>query len=502
MKRIHTHYENLKVARNAPPEVIRAAYKSLSKMHHPDRNPDNPDSARIMSIINTSYEVLSDPKKRRQHDEWIKSQEQDYSPQPVNSKPSPETNYSPDFELPKSGNFVFDDLPDKVKENLKKRVNGDIETQIAVKTGGIAWNYVWTIVLFGWFVYLLSDAAEYRWNDESTLWMPILTAIATVLLSINLNRIVRWNSSPLHCWLIVSPLYVIKTELDRVWYWPIWSISDISGTHNYQNGAYQDTSLKVSFEGKPISFTITPEPAYTQLISTLQSFDTKFRTAVANGDMNYVILNDDFAECHSMPSNAGQRKIATKVAYVFISTFALSAIIYSAAYIYNSERPYKPLNFRPNVASNIPYTSTQQTPRTSYIRPTAAPNGQPWPASADYVSGYKKLHTDGLSSVTVDNTRNNSDVFVKLVHIGQAKAFPVRTFFIPASSRFTIRKISEGNYDIRYRDLVSGALTRSESFRLEEISTQNGVEYSNITMTLYKIKNGNMQTYPISEDEF
>jgi curved DNA-binding protein CbpA len=29
MKQIHTHYENLKVARNASPEAIKTAYKSL-----------------------------------------------------------------------------------------------------------------------------------------------------------------------------------------------------------------------------------------------------------------------------------------------------------------------------------------------------------------------------------------------------------------------------------------------------------------------------------------
>ena len=76
MTRIHTHYDNLKVARNAPIEVIRAAYKSLSHKHHPDRNLDNQtESTRIMSIINTSYEVLSDTEKRRQHDIWIKEQE-------------------------------------------------------------------------------------------------------------------------------------------------------------------------------------------------------------------------------------------------------------------------------------------------------------------------------------------------------------------------------------------------------------------------------------------
>ena len=68
---IHTHYDNLKVAHNAPPEVIRAAYKSLALKFHPDRNPENSEATRIMAIINASYNVLSDTEKRQQHDKWI-----------------------------------------------------------------------------------------------------------------------------------------------------------------------------------------------------------------------------------------------------------------------------------------------------------------------------------------------------------------------------------------------------------------------------------------------
>jgi hypothetical protein len=75
MAQIHTHYDNLKVARNAPPEVIRAAYKTLSLKFHPDRNPGNAEAARIMAIINASYEVLSDPDKRQEHDLWVAQQE-------------------------------------------------------------------------------------------------------------------------------------------------------------------------------------------------------------------------------------------------------------------------------------------------------------------------------------------------------------------------------------------------------------------------------------------
>jgi curved DNA-binding protein CbpA len=75
MARIHTHYDNLKVARDAPPEVIRAAYKTLSQKHHPDRNGNSPDAIRIIQLINSAYEVLSDPLKRQEHDAWIAREE-------------------------------------------------------------------------------------------------------------------------------------------------------------------------------------------------------------------------------------------------------------------------------------------------------------------------------------------------------------------------------------------------------------------------------------------
>ncbi|MFP9443919.1 J domain-containing protein [Pectobacterium brasiliense] len=68
---MRTHYDNLKVSKDAPIEVIQAAYRSLAKKYHPDINKDNPDAARIMKIINSSYEILSDPQKRKEHDSWI-----------------------------------------------------------------------------------------------------------------------------------------------------------------------------------------------------------------------------------------------------------------------------------------------------------------------------------------------------------------------------------------------------------------------------------------------
>lgn len=75
MEKIRTHYDNLKVQRSAPLEVIRAAYKALAMKHHPDKNSFSEESTRVMKIINASYEVLNDPSKRLAHDRWIAESE-------------------------------------------------------------------------------------------------------------------------------------------------------------------------------------------------------------------------------------------------------------------------------------------------------------------------------------------------------------------------------------------------------------------------------------------
>jgi DnaJ domain len=89
--KVRTHYDNLKVARDAPPEVIRAAYKSLSQKYHPDRNSSDPNASRTMAIINAAYRVLSDPDLRKRHDEWIRKIEAE-APTKPRPMPHPPTN--------------------------------------------------------------------------------------------------------------------------------------------------------------------------------------------------------------------------------------------------------------------------------------------------------------------------------------------------------------------------------------------------------------------------
>lgn len=63
-----THYDTLEISRQASPEVVRAAYRSLIQRFHPDRRPDDAAASRRAAAITVAYEVLSDPVRRAAYD--------------------------------------------------------------------------------------------------------------------------------------------------------------------------------------------------------------------------------------------------------------------------------------------------------------------------------------------------------------------------------------------------------------------------------------------------
>jgi hypothetical protein len=146
---------------------------------------------------------------------------------------------------------------------------------------------------------------------------------------------------------------------------------------------------------------------------------------------------------------------------------------------------------------------SHDTPVVSIIDPIAkAPNGQNWPAKSGYLRGYKKLNTGGLSSLTIDNTSNDSNVYLKLYSLNQPSPVAVRHVFIKAGDKFIFSSVRAGNYDVRYRDLNNGGISKSEGFELREIHEEDGTRYSKMTLTLYKVQNGNMQMQNITEADF
>lgn len=64
------YYQILEVPRTASAEDIKKAFRKLARKHHPDVNPGSKAAEERFKQINTAFEVLSDPTKRKLYDEF------------------------------------------------------------------------------------------------------------------------------------------------------------------------------------------------------------------------------------------------------------------------------------------------------------------------------------------------------------------------------------------------------------------------------------------------
>ena len=62
------YYEVLGVSRTATEAEIKAAYRGLAKIHHPDKNQGDPSAEEKFKEISEAYSVLQDQEKRRRYD--------------------------------------------------------------------------------------------------------------------------------------------------------------------------------------------------------------------------------------------------------------------------------------------------------------------------------------------------------------------------------------------------------------------------------------------------
>lgn len=62
------YYKLLGISKDATEQEIKKAYRKLAIIHHPDKNPDNPEAEHQFKEIQEAYETLSDPQKRARYD--------------------------------------------------------------------------------------------------------------------------------------------------------------------------------------------------------------------------------------------------------------------------------------------------------------------------------------------------------------------------------------------------------------------------------------------------
>jgi len=63
-------YKILGVARDVDADALKKAYRKLARRHHPDVNPGDKAAEEKFKEISEAYDVLSDPAKRRNYDEF------------------------------------------------------------------------------------------------------------------------------------------------------------------------------------------------------------------------------------------------------------------------------------------------------------------------------------------------------------------------------------------------------------------------------------------------
>jgi hypothetical protein len=171
-----------------------------------------------------------------------------------------------------------------------------------------------------------------------------------------------------------------------------------------------------------------------------------------------------------------------------------------------SNPPPKKVDSQPKITQptikNPPKPKTVSAPepkKSKHARSRYADNGTPWPKISDYVVGYPITLNNGHSIITIDNSKNDVDVFVKIFLLGPGQPQPVRAIFVRARGQFNARKFPSGTYDVRYRELNSGKLMRMQPFKLEEKIIQSGVKPAQIKISLTQNKS---EAEPLSETEF
>lgn len=69
------YYDILKVTRDAPTEVIHAAFKALMQLNHPDNFKGREDECIAIAIqLREACDVLITPDTRAQYDKWLEKE--------------------------------------------------------------------------------------------------------------------------------------------------------------------------------------------------------------------------------------------------------------------------------------------------------------------------------------------------------------------------------------------------------------------------------------------
>jgi molecular chaperone DnaJ len=131
------YYQTLGLTEAATTDEIKKAFRRLAKLHHPDRNPNNPQAADRFKEINEAHDVLSDADKRKKYDMLRKygaftGGHARRGPGPRPGGPAP-TDGSEEFDMSDLGGFGgLGDLFSSIFGRRKEEVDDTVETVLSI----------------------------------------------------------------------------------------------------------------------------------------------------------------------------------------------------------------------------------------------------------------------------------------------------------------------------------------------------------------------------------
>jgi len=179
----------------------------------------------------------------------------------------------------------------------------------------------------------------------------------------------------------------------------------------------------------------------------------------------------------------------------------------------NAQLPHNKFKSTAEASSTIPlksYPQPEKVQRVEVNKPQVdtksllkAPVARDAEKQADtgYLKGSPPPVAAGLSTFTVDNKSGRADAIARIYLNGNKPA--IRQLYIKIGEKFTAEDLAPGRYVLRYRFSGSSETYEADKlFALEEIHDSQGITYSNVSVTLFTVTNGNMKVKRVSDEKF
>lgn len=510
-----SYYDILDVAHTATQITIRKAYILRVKAIHPDliNQETHPvkwkQANEMLKEFNLAYAVLSNPIERSRYDNGLLNNQpkRKQNTQPQHSEPNYSQTSTFDLNL-HYGQTHFSKLPLGVKTILLERQLGKKKDQYQIKIGGISWNYFWLILSCSWFLLLFLFANDSRWTSSDFYYFIVGTSFACGVIGANANKLVKWYKAKLKCYLYVTPLYIIKTKNDRIWYWPISRIRDINVIFEKINPKDKSeyAGNKIASEAHIVFIdtkeTISIKQSAGLFIPHLQSFRRKIHTAIEQQDWLYFYNKDDFREVVSTISPNKESSLIITLG----TSILIGGGLFFAAYNINIKHLMSTDQTKLKPVTNqelIRILEQTEVPYVPYEKPSMYK--QPIPEN-----GWGMVYfgqQEAVAPLTIKTVSNGNHYFVKIVDWYTNRI--MATCFVCSGLQATIN-LPLGSYKIKYatgdtwygeKHLFGSNTSYNEAEKRFDIEVK-GDYVTTYTVELFLQPNGNLHTKTISTDDW